>query len=229
MKTTLPECAVLTCSNTADPRWFAYDVNGLLVMICDGHVLLPKPSEVTARLPDPTVLDLATRIVRNSGNSYSPTPGEIDRVAYALLADQEELAELRDLADLVNDADISTLPPELLAVRQRWLAKRHDQEVAEDQARHAELWELLQREDVVIVRCRRCGFEAFPFADATFEGHMKDHTQVKIVSKVSDPPTISAVDVSRIRQESQQLHDAFSARTASIEILTVDDLKSRAK
>jgi len=32
-----------------------------------------------------------------------------------------ELADLRDLADLVRDADISKLPPELVTVRQRWL------------------------------------------------------------------------------------------------------------
>jgi hypothetical protein len=35
---------------------------------------------------------------------------------------KEELAELQDLADLVRDADISKLPPELVAVRQRWVA-----------------------------------------------------------------------------------------------------------
>jgi hypothetical protein len=62
------------------------------------------------------VLDLAARIVRNG---YSPSPSEVERVTHALLAEQEELAELRDL---VRDADISALPPELLAVRQRWLA-----------------------------------------------------------------------------------------------------------
>lgn len=42
---------------------------------------------------------------------------------------EDELAELRDLADLVSDADISALPPELLAVRQRWIAERHAKEV----------------------------------------------------------------------------------------------------
>lgn len=28
---TLPQCAVLTCANTADPRWIARDVNGRAV------------------------------------------------------------------------------------------------------------------------------------------------------------------------------------------------------
>lgn len=58
----------------------------------------------------------------------------------------------------------------------------------------------------------------------------QDNTnKIKVVSKVSDPPAISATDLSRIQQESQRLHEAFTARTASMEILTVDDLKVRAK
>lgn len=44
---------------------------------------------------------------------------------------EDELTELRDLADLVRDADIIALPPELLAVRQRWMAERHAEEVEE--------------------------------------------------------------------------------------------------
>ena len=58
----------------------------------------------------------------------------------------------------------------------------------------------------------------------------QDNTnKIKIVSKVSDPPALSAADLSRIQQESQRLHDAFTTRTASMEILTADDLKVRAK
>jgi len=58
----------------------------------------------------------------------------------------------------------------------------------------------------------------------------QDNTsKIKVVSKVSDPPALSAADLARIQQESQRLHDAFMARTASMEILTVDDLKVRAK
>jgi hypothetical protein len=53
--------------------------------------------------------------------------------------------------------------------------------------------------------------------------------KIKVVSKVSAPPELSAADLSRIQQESQRLHEAFTARTASMEILTADDLKVRAK
>lgn len=46
---------------------------------------------------------------------------------------KEELADLRDLADLVRDADISKLPPELVAVRQRWAAHAETRgQIAED-------------------------------------------------------------------------------------------------
>jgi len=59
---------------------------------------------------------------------------------------------------------------------------------------------------------------------------LQDNTnKIKVVSKVSDPPAITTADLSRIQQESQQLHEAFTARTARMEILTVDDLKIRAK
>jgi DNA repair protein RadA/Sms len=122
METPLPKCAVLICPNEADPRWYARDVNDQPVMICDGHVPMPKPSEVTSRPSDLTVLDLAARITHNG---YSPTPREVERLAHALRATQVELAELRDVADLVRDADISRLSPELLAVKQRWLAGAH--------------------------------------------------------------------------------------------------------
>lgn len=58
----------------------------------------------------------------------------------------------------------------------------------------------------------------------------QDNTnKIKVVSKVSDPPAITMGDLSRVQQESQRLHEAFTARTVSMEILTVDDLKVRAK
>ena len=58
----------------------------------------------------------------------------------------------------------------------------------------------------------------------------QDNTnKIKVVSTVSDPPALSPIDLTRIQQESQRLHEAFTARTASMEILTVDDLKIRAK
>ncbi len=58
----------------------------------------------------------------------------------------------------------------------------------------------------------------------------QDNTnKTKVVSKVSDPPALSTADLSRIQQEFAQLYAAFTARTASMEILTGDDLKVRAK
>jgi hypothetical protein len=180
----MTKCAVLTCTNEADPRWFARDVNDRAVAICDGHEPMPRPDEVAVRPPDPSAHDLAARIVCNG---YSPTAAEVERVAHALIVEttrvivetarvkecEEELAELRDLADLVSDADISALPPELLAVRQRWIADRYAKEVAKVEAAIAEAWEPATRDGVQVVRCRRCRFEAFPFADATLEDHMK--------------------------------------------------------
>lgn len=56
-----------------------------------------------------------------------------------------------------------------------------------------------------------------------------DTSRTRIVSDVSDPPALSAADVAEIRRESQRLRQAFTARTASMEVLTADDLKVRAK
>jgi len=54
----------------------------------------------------------------------------------------------------------------------------------------------------------------------------QDNTnKIKVVSTVSDPPALTAADLARIQQESQRLHERFTARTASMEILTLDDLK----
>jgi hypothetical protein len=54
-------------------------------------------------------------------------------------------------------------------------------------------------------------------------------TKIELVSTVSDPPVLTVADLARIQQESQRLHEAFIARTASMEILTADDLKIRVK
>jgi len=54
------------------------------------------------------------------------------------------------------------------------------------------------------------------------QGHTN---KIKVVLKVSDPPALSAADLTRIQQESERLHTAFTERTASMEILTADDLK----
>ena len=57
----------------------------------------------------------------------------------------------------------------------------------------------------------------------------QENTKFKIVSKVSDPPTLTAAEIEQIQQESQHLREAFSARAASMERLTADDLKIRLK
>lgn len=58
----------------------------------------------------------------------------------------------------------------------------------------------------------------------------QDNTnRIKVVSQVSDPPVITPADLNRIQQESQEVRDAFASRTARMEILTVEDLKVRAK
>lgn len=126
--TNLPKCAVLTCTNEADPRWYAMDVNSRFVMICDGHDPRPKPDEVAVCPPSPSAHELAERIVSGA----SALRMDVEDVARALLAEtarakvlEAELAELRDLADLVRDADIAALPPELLEVRLRWEVAQH--------------------------------------------------------------------------------------------------------
>jgi hypothetical protein len=53
--------------------------------------------------------------------------------------------------------------------------------------------------------------------------------KIKVASEVSDPPALSEADIAQIQQESQRLHKAFTAHTAGMEILTVDDLKIRIK
>lgn len=53
--------------------------------------------------------------------------------------------------------------------------------------------------------------------------------KIKIVSQVSDPPTLTEADLVRIEQESRRLYDAFTARMAGIDHLTADDLKIRVK
>lgn len=37
--TLLPPCAVIGCTQRADPRWYGHAPTGALVMICDGHPL----------------------------------------------------------------------------------------------------------------------------------------------------------------------------------------------
>lgn len=170
----LRQCAVLTCTNTADPRWFARDVNGRAVMICDGHLLPPQANEVANGPPDPSAQDLAERVVHNG---YAPTFGEVERIAQGLLASlakhTADLSELRDLADLANAALNAATLSELRAVKQSWREARYAKEVVALEATIAKMWESTQRNGVLIARCRHCGFEALQFADATIEDHMK--------------------------------------------------------
>jgi len=96
---------------------------------------------------------------------------------------EDELSELRDLADLVDDADIGALPPELVAVKQRWFADRHARAVAEAEGAgcpHCVAGEPSVWDDVLFhyahpdgdklktchspwrERCRRCSADAAP-------------------------------------------------------------------
>lgn len=54
----LPKCAVLTCTNEADPRWFAHGV-----MICDGHDPKPQAKEVSVQ-PPANILEMQAELVR---------------------------------------------------------------------------------------------------------------------------------------------------------------------
>jgi hypothetical protein len=147
-------------------------------MICDGHDPTPPASEVTPALPDPSVHDLAERIVHHG---YSATAAEVERIAHALIVEatnakerDAELDALRDLAFAIH-ADIE-LSPEQLEVKQRLIADRYAKQAAKAEDAIAEAWESATRDGVQIVRCRRCRFEAFPFADATIESHMQTCT-----------------------------------------------------
>jgi hypothetical protein len=53
--------------------------------------------------------------------------------------------------------------------------------------------------------------------------------QLLVVSKVSDPPTLSEEDHARIQHEARRLHDVFMERTTGMEQLTAEDLKIRVR
>lgn len=52
---------------------------------------------------------------------------------------------------------------------------------------------------------------------------------VKLATVASDPPRLSAAEIQRIAGEAHAAGEEFSNRTASMEMLTVDDLRVRAK
>lgn len=73
------------------------------------------------------IAELARRLLDHGGKAFAQEARTKEL--------EEELAELRDLADLVADADITALPPELVAMRQRWYAEGYIKEVAEAEAK----------------------------------------------------------------------------------------------
>jgi len=55
-----------------------------------------------------------------------------------------------------------------------WCCGRCGLELRDDELDRSEvLWESIKRAGVRVVRCRWCGFETYPFADATIDEHMK--------------------------------------------------------
>ena len=53
----------------------------------------------------------------------------------------------------------------------------------------------------------------------------EDYPAFKIVSKISDPPTLTDEDIERIEQESRRNSEAFHERTKHMDRLTADDLR----
>lgn len=130
---TFPPCAVLACTNTADPRWTARDLNGRGVMICDGHDPFPTAAEVRPRPPDPSALEIAERVVREG---YAPSSSEITHVSMALIGAVAAGNELRELAFAIH-ADIE-LSPELREAKQRLIADRYEKLVTKAAVRPLE-------------------------------------------------------------------------------------------
>lgn len=73
--------------------------------------------------------------VANAHGCAQELADELDKAVAEIESGKARLAELQGLADLVSDADIGALPPELVAVRQRWIAADHARGVAETLAR----------------------------------------------------------------------------------------------
>jgi hypothetical protein len=110
MSRTLPKCAVLTCTNTADPRWYVSDVKGYSVMICDGHAGIPRPEEVAPRPTDLSTKEIAERIVRGDYVNFD----EEERVARELI--ELSNARAREIViDAPETAYAHRLSPEELA------------------------------------------------------------------------------------------------------------------
>lgn len=117
-----PVVAISTGNGSRCPRCGQVDEGGgppLRSELSDGALARQVLRDTAVRSDgDARVLaELSRRLLDHVGKA-----AEIEARAKAL---EPELADLRDLADLVSDADISALPPELRAARQRWIAKKH--------------------------------------------------------------------------------------------------------
>jgi hypothetical protein len=55
----------------------------------------------------------------------------------------------------------------------------------------------------------------------------QESEQIKIVTQVDDPPTLTDAEIEQINEEGRRLSQAFAARTASMVRLTADDLRIR--
>jgi len=53
----------------------------------------------------------------------------------------------------------------------------------------------------------------------------QESEKIKIVTKVSAPPTFTDAEVAQINEEGRRLSRAFAERTRHMEILTADDLR----
>lgn len=96
---------------------------------------------------------------------------------------KDEMDELRDLADLVRDADLVALPPELQAVRLRWYADSYAEEVAEVEAKAFQ--ERVQSED----RSRRPGQHP-PVTFVDILGEASPHYGVTCPHCVAGEPSV---------------------------------------
>lgn len=53
--------------------------------------------------------------------------------------------------------------------------------------------------------------------------------KVKLVQEVPEPPRLTPADLKQVDEEARAWHEAFTRQTASMEVITSDDLKVRAR
>jgi hypothetical protein len=86
------QCSVCGCLNMADPRWWAHDVSGRSLPICDGHEGTPCVAESLTACTCPPVTDLAyvEHVMAAEGRAEHAT---IDaRITAAILAERARIA-----------------------------------------------------------------------------------------------------------------------------------------